>query len=435
MKANDGTPKPGDGTLYGLAKKNGVVGFYKIATTSEVPAWKIYLEISTADAPEFLGFDGGITSINELNVKDQVDGEVFNLAGQRVAQPTKGLYIVSGKTKTFNHSNPLISSRTDASYGYEKLDEGMTKLVFEVKKLSSNMNYSSALTTLTYVNSLGQVATHNYGDLQFPVHENFQWVFDLSTATLTDGCIGLISMTNNNWSSNLQFTFGDVYLTGSSNLYAGTLSGVYVADDSYVLDFSTDPSCTSIDMTAVTGLPATLSWLEGSNRVVYVSGNSELSGTNVVKDGVCASLVIDERFGAFRPAQTFTATEASYTCEVNGQHIIQIPFQATIPEGVNVYTLTEDLTPVAVTTAPANQPLLVEGQGVVTFLGSGEVSYASCPLSDKVLPITTPTTIGCIYTSSPNTQHLTPYYDLNGKRVDANHRGILISNGRKMVTK
>ena len=344
-------------------------------------------------------------------------------------------YKLSGKSKTFNHSNPLISSRTDASYGYVKLDEGMTKLVFEVKKLSSNMNYSSALTTLTYVNSQGQVSTYNYGDLQFPVHENFQWVFDLSTATLTDGCIGLISMSNNNWSSNLQFTFGDVYLTGSSNLYAGTLSGVYVADDSYVLDFSTDPSCTSIDMTAVTGLPATLSWLEGSNRVVYVSGNSELTGTNVVKDGVCASLVIDERFGAFRPAQTFTATEASYTCEVNGQHIIQIPFQATIPEGVNVYTLTEDLTPVAVTTAPANQPLLVEGQGVVTFVGSGEVSYAACPLSDKVLPITTPTGIGYIYNPSRNTQYTTPYYDLHGKRADADHRGILISNGRKMVTK
>ena len=73
-------------------------------------------------------------------------------------------YKLSGKSKTFNHSNPLISSRTDASYGYVKLDEGMKKLVFEVKKLTSNMNYSSALTTLTYVNNQGQVMTHNYGD-------------------------------------------------------------------------------------------------------------------------------------------------------------------------------------------------------------------------------------------------------------------------------
>ena len=338
-------------------------------------------------------------------------------------------YKLSGKTKTFNHSNPLISSRTDANYGYVKLDEGMTKLVFEVKTLTSNMNYSSAITTLTYVNSQGRVVTHNYGDLEFPVHENFQWVFDLSTATLTDGCIGLISLTNNNWSSNLQFTFGNVYLTSGSNLYAGTLSGDYVADDSYVLDFSTDSSCTSIDMTAVTGLPATLPWLEGSNRVVYVSGDSELSGTNVIKDGVCASLVIDESFGPFRPVQAFTATQASYTCEVNGQHIVQIPFQSVVPEGVNVYLLTSDLTPMAVTTLPANQPLLVEGQGKVTFLGSGEVSYASCPLSDDVLPIVTPTAIRSIHHTSSGQS----YYDLYGKRVGGSHHGIIIQGGRKYI--
>ena len=97
LKANGGSALPGDGTLYGLAKKNGVVGFYKVATTSEVPAWKIYLQIPAASAPDFLGFDGGTTSISELNVKSQAEGEFFNLAGQRVAQPTKGLYIMNGK--------------------------------------------------------------------------------------------------------------------------------------------------------------------------------------------------------------------------------------------------------------------------------------------------------------------------------------------------
>ena len=342
-------------------------------------------------------------------------------------------YKLSGKTKTFNHSNPLISSRTNANYGYVKLDEGMARLVFEVKTLTSNMNYSSALTTLTYVNSQGEVATHNYGDMEFPVHENFQWTFDLSTATLTDGCIGLISLTNNNWSSNLQFTFGDVYLTdGSNSLYAGILGGDYVADDSYVLDFSTDPACTSIDMTAVTGLPATLPWLEGSNRVVYVPDNSELSGTNVVKNGVCASLVIDERFGPFRPAYTLTATQASYTCVVNGQHIVQLPFQAVVSEGVNVYTLTDDLIPVPVTIVPANQPLLVEGEGVVTFIGAGEVSYSPCPLSDDILPLATPTGIQSI----PNIfSGNAPVYNLQGQRISSLQKGLQIVNGQKVYVK
>ena len=86
-----------DGSYYALANKSHGVGFYKVKSGLAVPAGKPYLVIS-AGAPDFLGFDGDdTTSISELNVKGQTDGEFFNLAGQRVAQPTKGLYIVNGK--------------------------------------------------------------------------------------------------------------------------------------------------------------------------------------------------------------------------------------------------------------------------------------------------------------------------------------------------
>ena len=340
-------------------------------------------------------------------------------------------YKMSNTTKTFDHSNALISNRINPKSGYVQLDKNYSQLVFEVKNLQSSMNYSSSATTLNYINDNGDYVSHNYGDFDFTTHENFLWVFDLSPATLPDGCKGLVSLTNGNWSSVLTFTFGDVYLTTGDNTYAGTLSGDYVADDSYVLDFSTDPLCTSIDMTAVTGLPATLSWLEGSNRVVYVAADSQLSGTNVIKNGVCASLVIDERLGVFHPAQSFTATEASYTCEVNGQHIVQLPFQSSVPQGFKVFTLTDNLTPVAVTTTvPANQPLLVEGQGVATFLGTGEVSYATCPLTDDVLPITTTAISSVRHTAGDQSR-----YNLRGQRVDASHRGVVIRGGKKYTVK
>ncbi len=341
-------------------------------------------------------------------------------------------YKLSGKTKTFNHNSPLISSRTDASNGYVKLNEGAAKLVFEVTKLTSNMNYSSAITTLVYVNGKGQVATHNYGDLEFPAHENFQWVFDLSTATLADGCTGLISLTNNNWSSNLSFTFADVYVTSGNTQYVGTLKGSYLEDDRYLLDFINDASCTSVDMTAVTGIPATLPWLEATNRLAYVGADSPLSGSNVVKGNACPSLVVNEAWGAFRPAKAFTATNATYTCTVNGQHIVQLPFTAAVPAGVTVYTLTADLQPVAVTgMIPANQPLLVEAQGEVTFQGSGDIVYVPCTLTDAVLPIVTPTAI-----SAPRAALLTvPCYDLNGMRVNTVRRGVIINNGYKYLIK
>ena len=98
LKANGGTDLEADGTLYALGSKDGEVGFYQLS--DKVPAWAIYMKIEPeADAPDFLGFEfGESTSISEMNVvKNIAEGEYYNLAGQRVAQPTKGLYIVNGK--------------------------------------------------------------------------------------------------------------------------------------------------------------------------------------------------------------------------------------------------------------------------------------------------------------------------------------------------
>ena len=93
---NGNSALKGDGTLYALAKKNGVVGFYKMSTESEIPAWAVYMKIESSSAPSYLGFDGGATGIEAVKATKN-DGEFFNLAGQRVANPTKGLYIVNGK--------------------------------------------------------------------------------------------------------------------------------------------------------------------------------------------------------------------------------------------------------------------------------------------------------------------------------------------------
>ena len=96
LKISDGTIKGGDG-IYALADKSGTVGFYKVASTVTIPRGKCYLNTNTG-APDFLGFEGEATGIDEVRGKmEDVRGEFYNLAGQRVAQPTKGLYIVNGK--------------------------------------------------------------------------------------------------------------------------------------------------------------------------------------------------------------------------------------------------------------------------------------------------------------------------------------------------
>ena len=343
-------------------------------------------------------------------------------------------YKLSNKTgKKFDSSNSLISTRKNLNYGYIKLDDTYSQLVMHIKKVTTTSALTAGGTVLYYVNNEGEVATHEYGRLDLSRGENFDLVFDLSPATLTDGCIGLLSLTCDNTQSHLTINFGDVYLTSGNTTYAGTLSGAFIADDSNVLEFSSDPACTSIDMTAVTDLPSTLPWMDASNRVIYVSPESQLTGHNIVKDGVCISLVLNEAWGVFRPMTAFTATSASYTCMVNGQHIVQLPFQAAVPEGVNIYTLTEDLQPQAVTMVPANQPVLVEAQGEVTFLGSGNVSYMPITLKDDILPIVIPT--GIIATQNNNIYN-NVIYDLQGRKTNTPiQKRLYIKNGQKYIMK
>ena len=95
LKASDGTVS-GDGTIFALANGNKGVGFYKVKANAAVPAGKAYVKIA-ATARDFIGFAGeeatGIATVKSVKSSN----EVYNLNGQRVAQPVKGLYIIDGK--------------------------------------------------------------------------------------------------------------------------------------------------------------------------------------------------------------------------------------------------------------------------------------------------------------------------------------------------
>ena len=88
-----------DKTRYVLSAEAGVAVFKKInATDAFVPKDKAYLEFAEVIAAPMLSMGGETTGINAVNGEGfTVNGEYFNLAGQRVAQPTKGLYIVNGR--------------------------------------------------------------------------------------------------------------------------------------------------------------------------------------------------------------------------------------------------------------------------------------------------------------------------------------------------
>ncbi len=96
---SDSAGETTDGTFYVLNKGSQGVGFYKLADEKKVGVGKAYLTYSGGGAPSFLGFDETTSLSEELRVKNEefATAPVYNLAGQRVAHPTKGLYIVNGK--------------------------------------------------------------------------------------------------------------------------------------------------------------------------------------------------------------------------------------------------------------------------------------------------------------------------------------------------
>ena len=84
---------------YVLVVKDGVVKFADTyGRQAEVPAGKAYLQVENANARELtFFFEGESTAIETIAKQDETDGVVYNLRGQRVDNPGKGLYIVNGK--------------------------------------------------------------------------------------------------------------------------------------------------------------------------------------------------------------------------------------------------------------------------------------------------------------------------------------------------
>ena len=94
----DGATKIGGDGKYDYILKDGL--FCKVTAASALAAEKCYLHLEAAPAAKELTIDfedGDVTAIKAVETKKVENGVFYNLAGQQVAQPTKGLYIVNGK--------------------------------------------------------------------------------------------------------------------------------------------------------------------------------------------------------------------------------------------------------------------------------------------------------------------------------------------------
>ena len=166
--------------------------------------------------------------------------------------------------------------------------------------------------------------------------------------------------------------------TGDPVAYTG--SGIFDVVGEEAL---TDPSTVCVDVTALSG--SGLTYDAVNPNCLFIANAGQLTNTkNVIVNGVCDNLVLTDGY-PFKAPDDFTATAASYTTTINasaGAGTLCLPFAATIPGGVEAWTLTytsgdaATATPVA-TTIPANTPVLLNGSGDQTFTGASAAVSAS----------------------------------------------------------
>ncbi len=101
VRGTGGNVPSEDNGIYNYILNNGTsgLGFYK-ANNKKVATNRAYLSTSTAPSSPAMAmsFDDAATGIRSIdNGQWTMDNEFYNLNGQRVIQPTRGLYIVNGK--------------------------------------------------------------------------------------------------------------------------------------------------------------------------------------------------------------------------------------------------------------------------------------------------------------------------------------------------
>ena len=96
LHISDGTATGDGSTIYVLANGGNGVGFYLVENGSAITAGKAYLSVSAGARP-FIGFGDDTTGVSAIDNGQLTIDNYYDLQGRRVAQPTKGLYIVNGK--------------------------------------------------------------------------------------------------------------------------------------------------------------------------------------------------------------------------------------------------------------------------------------------------------------------------------------------------
>ena len=409
------------------------------------------------------------------------------LPGTPVVLNTLQYYKMDGSkaTATWN-----VGTSTDTYYGSGSSDPSHYVDLTDYEELRINRDTKLGFRAF-FINAAGtgtnNINNNTTGTVSWDESES-SWVIDLSKVEKYNGKVYLNTIKSEGWGVNNIVNNITVYKTpvdAPNYILAG--QGTYTLAAVAAL---ADNKATYIDATGIT--KATELITANPNCLIVANAGMVTNAQNVIVDGTCANLVLTDK-KPFKAPADFTATTASFEKTLSEAATMVLPFAATIPSGIEAYNLTgvdgDAVTAVKVDAISADQPVLLNGTGTVTFTGSNAAVTATAagavnngvlygvyadgyvPAGSYVLqkqgenlgfyPVAADNTISvapfrayltaatparalrivyagettAIESIEHSTMNIEDYYDLQGRRVAQPTKGLYIVNGKKVMVK
>ena len=279
------------------------------------------------------------------------------------------------------------------------------------------------------------------------------------------------------------------------SILSGTLAenpvikGDITAEAANVISAAVTKDVTHIDLTLAAKVADDAVFTTANpNTLILAAAGTQNASKNVVAGDVCANLVLSDA-SAFAAPKTFTASQVSFSTNVNAYKTLTLPFNADVPEGFSASNATSvtgtTVNLESTSTINANSPVMIEGEGPLELKAAnavvkatGDAAFTNGMLSGTFKSIPAPVgsyvlqkhsgttgfylvadvqpTVGAfrailnvpetgvkLYTFDDEATgiSLTPalseegatYYNVSGQRMSRMQKGINIVNGKKIL--
>ena len=279
------------------------------------------------------------------------------------------------------------------------------------------------------------------------------------------------------------------------SILSGTLAenpvikGDITAEAANIISAAVTKDVTHIDLTSATKVADDAVFTTANpNTLILAAAGTQNASKNVVAGDVCANLVLSDA-SAFAAPKTFTASQVSFSTNVNDYKTLTLPFNADVPEGFSASNATSvtgtTVNLESTSTINANSPVMIEGEGPLELKAAnavvkatGDAAFTNGMLSGTFKSIPAPVgsyvlqkhsgttgfylvadvqpTVGAfrailnvpetgvkLYTFDDEATgiSLTPalseegatYYNVSGQRMSRMQKGINIVNGKKIL--